>query len=86
MRGPNTVTITLGLNGSLQLAERRAGGLGDYAELNFNHDYISAADIRLGAARLDGLLNVVGEQVTSSASRYCLQLHSETATHTWIII
>lgn len=61
VRGPNTVTTTFGLNGSLKLA---SGGQVVWAitknstQTNIS---IAASDIKLGAARLDGRLNLIGE-------------------------
>jgi hypothetical protein len=61
VRGPNVVTTTFAFNGSLKLG---AGGEIVWAitknatTLNIT---ISAADIKIGPARLDGRLNIVGE-------------------------
>lgn len=61
VRGPNVVTTTFAFNGSLKL-----GGGGEIVwaitknatTLNIT---ISAADIKIGPARLDGRLNIVGQ-------------------------
>jgi hypothetical protein len=61
VRGPNVVTTTFGFNGSLKFA---SGGQIVWAitknatTLNVT---ISAADIKIGAARLDGRLNIVDQ-------------------------
>jgi len=60
VRGPNVVTNTFGFNGSLKL-----GGGGEVvwaitSNATMLNITISAADIKLGPARLDGRLNIVG--------------------------
>jgi hypothetical protein len=61
VRGPNTVTTTFGLSGSLKLG---GGGQVVWAiTKNSTQTTISiaASDITLGPARLDGRLNIVGQ-------------------------
>ncbi len=61
VRGPNVVTTTLGLNATLKLASGGQVVLAIAKNSTQTTISISAADIKLGPARLDGRLNLIGE-------------------------